>query len=233
MACAAQGTSKGTAQRSERIVPCPEVNSTSTDSTEFGFAKAALVSLWYARNSMELGSEAKQVGQEAQSQLGFLTAMMRITKQSTDYYVCAKRAVSVFTDSKNEGIATASEFLALVYDSHILINERTLDLLGKMSELSQTAIADRLSTLQVDRGRAHADMIPPVEMGLLALVDMNRPENGKATRLNITKAQKETLMKWATDHFPEHGKPTEKWSDPAKTAHLYFNLLTGRLGADE
>jgi hypothetical protein len=67
------------------------------------------------------------------------------------------------------------------------------------------------------------------------LIDAKHPdENNKVTRLVITKIERQELLDWTDDHFPEFKKtPRDDWSDPAKTAHLLFNLLHGRKCADE
>jgi hypothetical protein len=65
---------------------------------------------------------------------------------------------------------------------------------------------------------------------------MKRPdENGKTTRLVITKMQKQALVNWANEHFQEfrNGTPKEEWSEPAKTAQLYFRIFDGRKCSDE
>jgi hypothetical protein len=68
------------------------------------------------------------------------------------------------------------------------------------------------------------------------MVDENRTDvPGHTTRLVITKDQKQSLLKFIGDHFPEFkdGTPKEKWTDPAKTAQMYFKIFEGRKCADE
>lgn len=73
-------------------------------------------------------------------------------------------------------------------------------------------------------------------MALILLIDPTHPdENGKANRLVLTRLQKKGLLDWASDHFVEfkNGTPEDQWSDPAKTAHLYFKFLNSHLCSDE
>ena len=72
-------------------------------------------------------------------------------------------------------------------------------------------------------------------MALMLLVDQKRIENDRLPYLIVTKAEKKSLVDWANERFPEfaNGTPQDKWSDPAKTANMYFKLLNGRKCADE
>jgi hypothetical protein len=60
-------------------------------------------------------------------------------------------------------------------------------------------------------------------------------EKGTTTRVSITKAQKKALLDWTNAHFPEftNGTPKDKWSDPAKTAQMFFTMFEGRKCSDE
>jgi hypothetical protein len=220
----------------ENMVNCPELLH-AEPLTPYGFAKATLVSLWYARNAAQRSVEIKKAAKESTNELSFMTAMMRIAKTSTNDFICAKRAVRPFTvDESGENAKTSSQFFEVVYDDHIGINQRLLDLFQKMDHYSQAQVADEISTLQVERDQRWADLVQPTTLALASLIDdSNKDPNSKSDRLVITKAQKQSLFAWANEHFPEfkNGAPEKDWSDPAKTAHMYFPFLNGRKGSDE
>lgn len=204
--------------------------------TPYGFAKATLVSLWYAKNA-DHSAELTKATNDSKNYLAWMTAMMRTTKLSTNDFICAKRSVKPFAvKGSGENIETAAEFLVDVYNAHIGINQRLLDLLKKLDHTSQGEISDQLSTFQVERGQRWADLVQPTTMALMLLVDLTDPDhNGKTNRLIITTAQKKALSNWATEHFPEfkNGTPQDRWSDPAKTAQLYLKFFNGHQGSDE
>jgi hypothetical protein len=200
--------------------------------TPYGFSKAVLVSLWYARNAAESGNEIKEAGKESDNYFSYITALMRITKTSTNDFICAKKSVKPFSvKAAGENMGTAAEFFAITYDEHIRINQRSIDVLKKLDSTKQSELMDQISTLQVERGQRWADLVKPTVLALALLIDLKHAdENGKASRLTITKAQKQTLLDWANEHFPEfkNGTPKDQWSDPANTANLYFTFFEGR-----
>lgn len=220
----------------EALVNCPVVLELEP-LVPYGFAKAALVSLWYARSAALRSAEINQAANESSNYFTLMTAMMRITKMSTNDFVCAKRAVKPFAVEQNgENIKISADGFVDAYDAHIAIDQRMLELFKKLDRTSQVEIMDQLSTFQVERGQKWADLVEPTTLTLMTLIDVSRPdENGKLNRLVLTKAQKKALLDWAIEHFPEikNGTPQDQWSDPAKTAQLYFKFLNGRKSADE
>ena len=221
---------------SEELVVCPGLLQPEP-LTPYGFAKGTLVSLWFARNAAERATEIKKSEKESDNYFSFMTAMMRITKESTNDFVCAKRSVKPFrTDSIGENIKTAADFLTVVYNAHIGINQRILDLLKRFETIPQAELMDKISTLQVERDQRWADLVKPTELALVSLTDFARTDkDGHANVLIITRAQKRTLLEWADEHFPEfkNAIPKDQWSDPAKTAHMYFTFFQGRKCSDE
>jgi hypothetical protein len=219
----------------EAMVNCPDLRHPEP-LTPYGFAKATLVSLWYAKNA-DRSAELTKATNDSKNYLAWMTAMMRTTKMSTNDFICAKRSVKPFAvKGSGENIETAAEFLVVVYNAHIGINQRLLDLFKKLDRTSQTEMSDQLSTLQVERGQRWSDLVQPTGLALMSLVDLTDPDhNGKTNRLIITKAQKKALLEWAGEHFPEfkNGTPQDRWSDPAKTAQLYLKFFNGHQGSDE
>jgi hypothetical protein len=204
--------------------------------TPYENAKAVLVSLWYARNAALRGAEFEQETKKGNyDTFQVMTAMMRTTKILTNDFICAKRSIEPFAlgDSPSQ---VAAKFLAKTYDSHIDINRRLLDLLKNLEKTNQVEIMDQMSSLQVERGQRFSDLVKPTGLALMSLIDLDRTdEPGKTTRVIITKAQKQDLLKWANEHFVEftNGEPSDQWTDPAKTAHMYFDVFKGRKCSDE
>jgi hypothetical protein len=203
--------------------------------TPYGFAKGTLVSLWYARNAANRGNEIKKVAKESDNMFSLVTGMMRVTKTATNDFLCAKHTLRPFSEKGDENMKTAAEFLMIVYDGHISINTRIIELYKKMDNLGPDFM-DQISTLQVERDQRWADLVRPTSLALMLMVDLKRTdEAGHTTRLAITKEQKRSLLKFIDDHFPEfkNGTPKEKLTDPAKTAQMYFKVFEGRKCADE
>lgn len=193
---------------------------------------------------------------DKQTAFGIMTAMMRATKLSTNDFICAKRAVAPYastnlrlspgTSYQRENISVAAKFDVQVYDAHIMINQRLLNLLKKPS-VTQIELSDQLSTLQVERGQRWADLVTPTALALGMLVDMRptdaegnfikttNPNEGETRRLVISQQEKKELLSWANEHFPEFvdGTPENKLSDPAKTAKMYLTFFDGRKCSDE
>jgi hypothetical protein len=156
------------ASKAEALVVCPELHSP-PQLTPYELAKATLVSLWYASNGAGRSREIKQAANETDNSFSLLTALMRITKISTNDFICAKRAVRPFAaDKSDENTRTASDFLAVVYDAHIGINQRLLDLLKRLDSTNAGELMDQISTLQVERGQRWADLVDPTTLVLLA-----------------------------------------------------------------
>ena len=142
----------------------------------------------------------------------------------------------------------AAAALVIAYDKRIAINDRELQVIKKLpSNVNMADLNDRISTLHVESGQVWDDLVPPVGMSALLLMNLRATdENGNLThtsdldagyteRLMITRAQKQAILDWLNEHFPElkDGTPEDKISDAAKTAELYLNFFAGRLCSDE
>jgi len=246
-----------TNRKREALVACPTIQTQPL--TPYGFARATLESLWYARNAVkDATAEIKQAQSETENPLASLTAMMRSTKISTNHFICAKRSVQRFastqaqlrsvTPSQRENIRTAAGFDLVVYDAHIAINDRVLALLKKTSgNINLVELSDQLSTLEVERGQRWADLVTSTAMALMLLVDLRPtdengnflqttdPNAGQTRRIIVTKQQKQELLDWVNEHFTEFkdGTPENQLSDPAKTAKLYLTFFNGHMCSDE
>src|SRR5271169_1403379 len=203
--------------------------------TAYEFAKATLASLWYARNGANRGAEIQQATNESNNLISLITAWMRINKTSTNDFICARRSIEPFTNG-DQNIAVVAKFLVMTYDAHIDLNNRMNDLLKKLDSTSQANFMDQISTLQVERDQRYADLVRPAGLAFASLVDLKRTDNpNQTTRLIITVAQKQALLKWVNEHFVEftNGTPEKQWTDPAKTAHMALGLFNGRKCSDE
>src|SRR2546427_12158286 len=98
--CSAQVKDAPSVEASETNVVCPGPLETEP-LTPYGFAKATLVSLWHARNAAQHSEDLKKETKEATTYFSFVTAMMRVTKTSTNDFICAKRSVKPFTAKQN------------------------------------------------------------------------------------------------------------------------------------
>lgn len=222
--------------QAEALAACSLTDLEPLTITPYGFAKGTLVSLWYAKNAANRGDEIKKVAKETDNMFSFVTGMMRVIKTSTNDFLCAKHSVRPFTGTgSDQSMRTAADFLMVVYDAHISINTRMIELCKHMDNLGPEMM-DKISTLQVERSQRWADLVTPTSLALMMMVDTKRTDiPNRTTRLVITKEQKQSLLKFIDDHFPEFkdGTAREKWSDPTKTAELYLKIFEERKCADE
>jgi hypothetical protein len=203
--------------------------------TPYENAKTAIVSLWYARNAAQRGNDLQKELESVQDMTSFTAVMMRATKESTNDYICARRAVEPFTRASGH-TQTVAQFFTQIYDAHINLNLRMIELVKNLPKISQAEFADRVSTLQVERRQLSSDLLRPTTLALMLLVDTKRTDDSnKTTRVVITRAQKQELFKWTRQQFPEfgNGTPESQWTGPAQTAHFVFNFFEGRKCSDE
>ena len=226
--------------------------------TPYGFAMATLGSLRSARDAANVVTRGLDESQ-ADNPWTLVTEMMRDFKLSTNDFICAKRAVQPFTnkaalssltpDQRNH-ISEAAAFMISTYDKKIAINDQVLQLFKKLvgnGNGNMAQFSDQISTLQVKGDQTWGDLVVPVGMSTLLLIDMRATdENGNfiqasdsnpgyVKRLVVTKAQKQELLDRINKDFPElkDGTPEDKIADPAKTATLYLKVFDGRMCSDE
>lgn len=219
----------------EALVVCSDVAATSTLSA-LDFARSNLTALWYARNAAKHAEEILETSKQSDSDLSLLTGLMRITKLTTNDFVCAKRAILPYTtDRAGNDIATTARMLEGVYRAHISIDDRALEMLRHLDTVKPADLADQISTLQIERAQRYADLVQPTALALLLLIDTKRVENDRLPYLTVTSEQKKALISWIGEKFPEFGDgtPKDRWPDPSKTANLYLTMLNGRKCADE
>jgi len=225
----------------ESLVNCDELADLSTsippESRPYEFARAAIASLWYASKAAHVPETEQARKNPDDTGFRLVTAMMRDAKYSSNYYICAKRAIGQFVDKNNgENTSIAASALWIAYDQNIDLNQRMLALLKQLGRIPQAEVMDQLSSLEVERSDRIKDMTQPSAVAFLSLIDPERADDkGHATFLIITKEQKKTLVDWTMEHFPEFKDEAKtKWNDDASAdAHLLFNVLSGRTCKDE
>jgi hypothetical protein len=207
----------------EALAVCPTADFEPQTLTPYSFAKATAISLWYAKTAAERGNEMNRATQESDNMFSLITAMMRIGKMATNDFYCAKRPLKLFaTKTHNESIQSAAELMMVDYDAHIAIDERMNQILMQFGKIDQSELMDKISTLQVERGQRWADLVTPTALALMLLVDTKRTDDpNKTTRLIVTKAEKESLLKWLDEHFPE------------LINGMYYKLFDNRKCSDE
>lgn len=221
-------------EKAEALVSCPVMSQ--PEPPPYGLAKAVLISLWYARMAADEGKQIHEEVKKPASDFALMTAMMRTAKMSTNDFICAKKPMKPFaTTDRSEDVRLTATAMLIAYDQHIDINRRLVLLLKKMDTMKQTDVIDQISTLEVERGQRWSDLVQPTSLSLMLLVSDRPDEKGVISRLKITKAQKEELLEWACEHFPEfkNGTPKDQWLAPAKSAELFLVLLNSHKGSDE
>ena len=214
---------------------CPAIISTDLPKSSFGLVKATLVSLWYARNSMEHGTDfgASNLNDDAVS---LLTTQMAIQKASIQDFYCAQRSLKSFTDSKDSATQTASSAMIVFYEDFINLNKRRLELIKKIGRISQVEFSDQVSTIDVESSRRWLELAQAVGLALLSLRDFDHHlnEKGEATRLIITTVQKKALLDWIDRNFPELKKTSEaQWRGPTQIVQICVDFLAVNKCADE
>ena len=242
----------------EANVACPPFIQTDP-LTRYGFARANLAALWHARNSVKDAlAELKETQKPDVDPFTTLTAMLRSAKVSTNDFICAKQVLEKYTSPKThlkdataeqqDTINTAAKFAVMVYDQQIDVNRRMIEIIKKMPDTVNTVeLSDQMSSLQVERGQRWADLVTPTSMALMLLIDPRPtdedgnfiqsadPKVGKVKRLIVTQDQKNEMLTWLDENFPElkDGTSRDQISDPAKTAQMYLTVFKGRKCSDE
>ena len=148
-----------TNEKAESLVSCPVA--IQADATRYGFAKATLVSLWYAKTAAERATEMKHEIWETTRPFSQITVMMRTAKESSNDFICAKQPLKPFARSKNEDISTDATYLLMVYDQHMDMNRQLLSLIKQMGTLKDVELMEEISIFQVARGQRWNDLVQP------------------------------------------------------------------------
>lgn len=224
----------GSAFQTKRSVMCVEFVLSPPENTTFGFAKATLVSLWYARNAQQRASEiTKQAKTDTST---FLASAASIEKIVRNEYFCSQEMLTTFTISSDANIKTAAEALEAIYNAHIKLTDREVQLANATSQADPAEFLNKIGALEAERSHQWAGLDTAVARASTALADHTHAAvPGKADRLALTKAQKQQLLSWVEQHFPELKNPTpkEQLADPARSVQTYLKMLAGRKCADE
>lgn len=215
--------------------------------TAYGFAKATLVSLWYARNS---AGKLDSISPDPLCDGATWRIVKRTFDMSTSDLICAKEPVQEFwSDEAGNDLSTVAKLLATTYDGLISVNQRQMDFIEKRHTLAVRNkdlylqqflehIQEEMNAMlaiQFERRDRWNDLGMQAERAVVFLFDLQRRDEQGVAGLSMTKAQKETLLNWANEHFSEFtdGSPKDKWTEPAKIAHTYVEQFEGRKCIDE
>lgn len=207
----------------------PEVNT-------YGFAKATVISLWYARNAQQRANEISKQAKTTPDTAAFLSTTARIERISRNEYSCSRQSLIPFVMSDDANMKAAADSLVRIYDAQIKLTDRAIQLSNSASKTNLTEFMDKRTASEAERNQRWAELDALVTKASLLLVDPNHAAvAGKASRLVITKAQKQQLLNWADQHFPEfkNGTPREQWSNPAKSVQRFIKVFDGQKCADE
>lgn len=81
---------------------------------------------------------------------------------------------------QREAIADTAIALVAAYDKKLAINERSLQLLKKLATNGNTvALSDQLSTILVESGEVWNEVIRPVGMSMLMLIDQRATDENR------------------------------------------------------
>lgn len=219
----------------EVLAPCSVIDTEPLTFTPYRFAKATLISLWYARNGVELQKATNQKIQKLDSPVATITVWMTGMKKASSQFQCAKKILRPFASKGEDDLMkTLADSLLTTYEIQIMFNDAEIKLLTSDSVSGETM--DKLSTIQVQRDERWNDLYKLTFTALAMLVDRQRPDAaGKMTRLLVTKAQKRSMLNWIDESFPEFKSATSQgqWSTPANVVRFYFETFKGHKCADE
>ena len=188
----------------EFVLSPPEINAN-------GFAKATLVSLWYARNAQQRANEIMK--QPKTDTSTFLATAARIERIARNEYFCSREMLTPFTIANDANIKAAADALIRVYDAQIKLTDRAIQLANTASRNNAMEFMEKSASLEPDWRQRWPELDAAVAKASLLLGDPNHAAvAGKATRLVITKAQKQQLLNWVDQHFPEFKpRPQNSW----------------------
>lgn len=204
--------------------------------TPYGFANAVLNSLTYARDAADRALEIPQVTKQVSDPTALMTELLRISKTSTDDYMCAESALSNFNQNgvdPTERMSAQNMLVAL--HEHIGLNRDLEALIKRMGNEKPAEVADQMSTMQVRRSEIFHSMLPTVQIALLMLEDDNHPnKDGNIDRLLLSSSQKNELEAKVQSEFPELANQDQmKDNYAAFLASAYLVLLKSHLAADQ
>jgi hypothetical protein len=156
---------------------------------------------------------------------------MRHTKSATEAYACAAQVISPYVKSQDSDmIATPARFEVAEYVQHIRLNDQFLAVLRSLSGANDpTTLADALSTLEVERGKAWTGLTQATTLVAMGLIDVTKTSpGGNLDSLLITCAERQQLLSRLLEWFPDLKDKANSATLPTPTrlASLYYTLLT-------
>jgi|SRR5579859_1000505 len=202
----------------------------------YGFALAVLYSLSYGKDASDRAAEIKPALANAGDMVSLMTELLRISKEQASDFACAEVPLASFNQPSTDTMTRmVSQNILFTWHQQIGLNDRLNSFTKNLGTMTPADMADRMSTLQVDRGNLWNSLGPVINFVLLRLVDDKKvgPEN-TLLYLTISKLQKAELIAKVREYFPGVDKQDQKDMDPATfDASLYLYLLTTRKASDE
>ncbi len=220
---AAQSNQSAPPLKSDGFVSCSLFYDEVPPATPFGFSRAALLSLSYARDA-GTASLISEISSKSDNPDGYWAGQMKLLKQTKNYYTCAKRAISPFASSKdvNPRIVKSATSLFNIYQSQIALNEYMLLAIKKMDSVSVMEFADQISTIAVQRSEYDAALWKSASIGFDLLLDTSE-STPPVYKLSIRQYERKGLSMYLLLLFPEFNNDAQYsplWSEAVKSAYI-------------
>ena len=148
---------------------------------------------------------------------------------ANEAYACAEQVLTPYRGSADkEIIATAAEFMTVVYRQHQKLNDSLLELLRTLGSGTPGQLADTISTLEVERGKLWNDLIKGATLCGLGLLDKSRTGvDGNINAIVLTRAERASLLDRIGKTFPAVSDALSRpeTPTPTKIAALYRTVL--------
>jgi hypothetical protein len=193
----------------------------------FAYAQANLTGLRYALSAWNEGAAFDRENKDL-APADLVVALMRHTKQSSDAYTCASQVVSPYLKSADRaGIGSAAGYVVAVYDRHLRLNDLLLESLRSLSDSADLAkLAAVISTVQVERSKAWADLSRAITLSVMFLLDRTKMgPDGNLNTILLTRAESDKLLLQMREDFPGVATASPATATPTWLASYYYAFL--------
>jgi hypothetical protein len=202
----------------------------------YGFALATLVALSYAKDANDRGAEVEPAVNSVHDITSVMTELLHINKRQSADVACAEVPFAAFNQPSTD-ITTrmvAQNFL-FTWHQQIQLNDRMNSVTKNLQKIQPSDMADKMSSLQIDRENLWKTLYPMMSLVLLPLIDNKRVSSSHTLPyLLINKVQKTALVAKVREFFPDVEKQKPKDMDPPTfAASLYLALFKGHKASDE
>lgn len=202
----------------------------------YGFALAVLYSLSYGKDASDRAAEIKPAFARAGDMTSLMTELLRISKEQALDFACAEVPIASFNQPSTDTMTRmVAQNILFTWHEQIGLNDRLDGFIKSLGTMKPADMADRMSTLQVDRENLGKSLDPVITLVLLKLVDEKRigPTN-TLPYLTINKVQKAELIEKVHEYFPDVDKHEQKDIDRTTIdASLYLYMLTTHKASNE